>query len=309
MINNTPPSHIRIATRNSPLALYQANYVKQQLAAHYPAMRVDIVGLQTEGDRLLSASLATIGGKGLFVKELEQALLDGRADIAVHSVKDLPAVITSDLMLAAVCEREDPRDVWVSNEYTTLAKLPANAVVGTASSRRSSLLRALRDDVEIKTLRGNVGTRLRKLDESQYDGIILAAAGLQRLDLATRIREYLPIEHWTPAVGQGAIGIECHADQPAIIDCLAALNHQPTQTCIRAERAMNQALNGGCQLPIAGYATLEDGQLRLRGFVGHPQNNHSIRAELPGSHDAPEQLGQAVAELLLQQGAADLLPP
>lgn len=300
-------STLRIATRKSPLALWQANAVKTALIALYPQLHVDIIGLLTEGDRRLNASLANIGGKGLFVKELELAILEHRADIAVHSIKDMPVQSTDHLKLAAVCQREDPRDVLVSKRYTQLEQLPAGAIIGTSSSRRSCLLRSLRPDLHIKPLRGNVGTRLQKLDAGDYDAIILAAAGLHRLNESQRISCYLSPEIWIPAVGQGAIGIECHSDNDVIQQQLLPLNHSVSRQCIDAERAFNRALGGSCQLPIAAYAIHRDNQLHIRGFVAHPQTDAMVKAELTGSPDQPVDLGIALAELLLQRGAKEIL--
>lgn len=302
MINN-----LTIATRKSPLAMWQANYVKDALQAAYPDLQVDIVGLLTEGDKLLASSLAKIGGKGLFVKELEKLLLERRADIAVHSIKDMPVTLPDNLILAAICEREDPRDAFISRHFASIEELPLGATVGTSSSRRSCELKARRADLVIENLRGNVGTRLRKLDEGQYDAIILAAAGLKRLGEADRIRTYLDPQTWIPAVGQGAIGIECHQDNHAVIELLQVLDHPPTRICISAERAMNAALNGGCQLPIAAYATLSGAQLNISGMVGNPQNNSLIKSNLSGSAENAELLGVQLAEKLLNSGAKDIL--
>jgi hydroxymethylbilane synthase len=294
---------VRIATRKSPLAIWQANYVKSKLLEHHPQLNVEIHGLLTEGDKLLTTPLAQIGGKGLFVKELEKAIFERQADIAVHSIKDLPISLPDHLILAAICEREDPRDAFISNQFDSLAALPAGAVVGTSSSRRACQLRALRPDLTIENLRGNVGTRLNKLDKGHYDAIILACAGLKRLGVQSRIREYFNPETWIPAVGQGAIGIECHSDNRQVIDLLKPLNHIPTQLCITAERSMNLALNGGCQLPIAGYATLENEQLSVRGLVGDLTTNALIKTQVSGPASCAEAIGKQLAGELLARGA------
>jgi len=303
----TLPSLLRIATRNSPLALWQANYVKTALLAVYPHLQVQILGFLTEGDKLLNASLAKTGGKGLFVKELETALLEGKADIAVHSVKDMPAYPTPGLTLAVYCERDDPRDVLLSNRFNSLAEMPSGAIVGTSSSRRACLLRSLRPDLKVEPLRGNVGTRLRKLDEGQYTAIILAAAGVKRLGESARIRCYLDADSWIPAVGQGAIGIECRENDKPVLEWLLPLDHDLTRRCVTAERAFNQTLNGGCQLPIAAHGVCVGEQLILKGFVAHPEKNESVRGEWVGSVRDSEALGKALANLLLEKGAAGML--
>lgn len=296
-----------IATRKSPLALWQANHVKAALTALHPQLRIEILGLLTEGDKQLATSLATIGGKGLFVKELELAILERRADIAVHSIKDMPVTSTDRLQLVAVCQREDPRDVLVSNHYANLNALPQGAVVGTSSSRRTCLLRRLRPDLQVENLRGNVGTRLQKLDAGHYDAIILAAAGLNRLNQSHRISEYLNPDFWIPAVGQGAIGIECHEENNEVQQWLLALDDKPSRVCITAERAFNRALGGSCQLPIAAYATYTTDQLHIRGFVAHPRSAAFVDGSLTGTVDKPVELGAALADLLLQRGARVIL--
>lgn len=304
---NNPKKIIRIATRKSPLALWQAYFVKQQLETAYPDMMIEITGLLTEGDKLLATPLAKIGGKGLFVKELEKAMIERRADIAVHSIKDMPAELVDDMVLGAVCPREDPRDVFVSNRYEDLLTLPPGAVIGTSSSRRCCQVKALRPDLIIENLRGNVGTRLQKLDDGKYDAIILAAAGLERLKLSDRIRSFLPIEQMLPAVGQGAIGVECCASNHEVLEWISVLDDQPSRLCVTAERAMNLYLNGGCQLPIAGYATLENGNLKMRGLVGSLDGTTLIKSEIVGPQAQAANLGQKVAENLLQNGASALI--
>lgn len=298
---------IRIATRQSPLALWQANFIKQQLESLYPQLTVELVTMVTKGDVLLDTPLAKIGGKGLFVKELELALLEHRADIAVHSMKDVPMQFPEGLHLSVICEREDPRDAFVSNRYASLAELPQNAVVGTSSLRRQCQLKALRPDLELKTLRGNVGTRLRKLDDGEYDAIILAAAGLIRLGEQQRIRSFIEAETSLPAVGQGAVGVECRVDDEWVNQLLKPLLHQDTWDRVIAERAMNNRLQGGCQVPIAGYAILSGEQLHLRALVGAVDGSEVLRAEGVAPRSQAAQLGIQVAESLLAQGAEKLL--
>ncbi|TCJ98849.1 hydroxymethylbilane synthase [Volucribacter psittacicida] len=303
----TDKKTLRIATRQSLLALWQANYVKQRLQQYYPELNVELVPMVTKGDVILDSPLAKIGGKGLFVKELENALLEHRADIAVHSMKDVPMVFPEGLMLAVICPREDPRDVFVSNHYASLEDLPEGAVVGTSSLRRQCQLKALRPDLVIRSLRGNVGTRLGKLDNGDYDAIILASAGLIRLGEAHRITEFLDIETCLPAVGQGAVGIECRVDDHQVQALLAPLADPTTHSCVLAERAMNHRLQGGCQVPIAGYAVLQNEQLYLQALVGAEDGSQIIRACATSAVQFAEELGVQVAEDLLQQGADKLL--
>jgi len=298
---------LRIATRKSPLAMWQAEHVTAALVAAYPGLRVEIIGMTTKGDRILDAPLAKVGGKGLFVKELEQGMLAGEADLAVHSLKDVPVEFPEGLHLPVILEREDPRDAFVSNRFETLDQLPQGACVGTSSLRRQCQLAERRPDLRIEPLRGNVNTRLAKLDAGDYDAIILAAAGLIRLGFEARIRSFITAEESLPAIGQGAIGIECRAVDPRVHDLIAILHHEPTALRVRAERAMNARLHGGCQVPIAGYATLADGQLHLRGLVGDPDGSRILRAEARGPQDDPEALGTAVADALLAQGAGEIL--
>jgi len=302
---------VRIATRQSPLAMWQAEYVKAGLERSHPGLRVELLPMLTRGDRILDAPLAKVGGKGLFIKELEHALLDGSADIAVHSMKDVPMEFPLGLELGVICEREDVRDAFVSNRYASLAELPAGAVVGSSSLRRQCQLRASRPDVVIRDLRGNVNTRLRKLDEGEYDAIILAAAGLIRLGMRDRIRDYLAPEISLPAAGQGAVGIECRSGDDDTLALIRVLEHRPTAIRVEAERAMNTRLNGGCQVPIAGLAelTTEDGRetLRLRGLVGDPAGSAILRAEATGPSAEASAIGVRVAEDLLAQGAAAIL--
>jgi len=298
---------IRIATRQSALALWQADYVKARLEQAHPGLRVSLLPMTSRGDKLLDAPLAKIGGKGLFVKELENALLDGSADLAVHSMKDVPMEFPAGLGLYAICEREDPRDAFVSNRYARLADLPQGGVVGTSSLRRQAQLLALRPDLEIRFLRGNVNTRLAKLDADEYDAIILAAAGLIRLGFAERIRESLTVEDSLPAGGQGAVGIECRTEDAEVQALLEPLHHLDTERRVAAERALNRRLNGGCQVPIACYAVQEGESLWLRGLVGQPDGGLLLRAEARGPLDDPAGLGVAVAEDLLAQGAQGIL--
>ncbi|WP_158684877.1 MULTISPECIES: hydroxymethylbilane synthase [unclassified Enterobacter] len=298
---------LRIATRQSPLALWQAQYVKQRLMACHPDLTVELVPMVTRGDVILDTPLAKVGGKGLFVKELELALIENRADLAVHSMKDVPVEFPKGLGLVTICEREDPRDAFVSNNYDSLDALPAGSIVGTSSLRRQCQLAERRPDLEIRSLRGNVGTRLGKLDKGDYDAIILAVAGLKRLDLEDRIRMALPPELSLPAVGQGAVGIECRLDDTRTHALLAPLNHADTALRVKAERAMNTRLEGGCQVPIGSYAELVDGEIWLRALVGAPDGTVMIRGERRGKPEEAEQLGISLAEELLANGAREIL--
>ncbi|AKB07494.1 hydroxymethylbilane synthase [Vibrio cholerae] len=298
---------IRIATRQSPLALWQANYVKDALMAAHPGLQVELVTMVTRGDVILDTPLAKVGGKGLFVKELEIAMLEGRADLAVHSMKDVPVDFPDGLGLVTICEREDPRDAFVSNTYAKIEDLPSGAIVGTCSLRRQCQLKAARPDLVIKELRGNVGTRLSKLDAGEYDAIILAAAGLKRLELESRIRSFIEPEQSLPAVGQGAVGIECRVDDQRVRALLAPLNHADTADRVRCERAMNLTLQGGCQVPIGSYALLEGDHIWLRALVGEPDGSQIVRGEIRGPRTQAEQLGITLAEQLLSQGAKEIL--
>lgn len=298
---------LRIATRQSPLALWQAHYVKQRLEACHTGLRVELVPMITRGDVILDTPLAKVGGKGLFVKELELALLENRADIAVHSMKDVPVEFPEGLGLVTICEREDPRDAFVSNRYDSLDALPAGSVVGTSSLRRQCQLAERRPDLVIRSLRGNVGTRLGKLDNGDYDAIILAVAGLKRLGLEERIRVALPPELLLPAVGQGAVGIECRLVDARTQALLAPLNHDDTAVRVKAERAMNTRLEGGCQVPIGSYAELTDGELWLRALVGAPDGSQMVRGERRGKPQDAEALGVSLAEELLNNGAREIL--
>lgn len=300
-------SCLRIATRQSPLALWQANYVADALRARHPGLEVELVTMVTRGDKILDTPLAKIGGKGLFVKELELALLEGRADIAVHSMKDVPMAFPEGLGLAVICPREDPRDAFVSNQYASLDDLPAGAVVGTSSLRRQCQLRRYRPDLRVKDLRGNVNTRLAKLDQGEYDALILASAGLLRLGFGARIRQAIAEDLLLPAVGQGAVGIECRTHDARTLALLAPLADADTTLRVRAERAMNTRLNGGCQVPIAGFAILAGNQLILRGRVGSPCGTEMLADEVRGAATDAEALGVMLAERLLAAGAGRIL--
>lgn len=298
---------LKIATRQSPLALWQAEHIRARLESLHAGLKVELVTFVTQGDKILDTPLAKIGGKGLFVKELEAALLDGRADLAVHSMKDVPMALPEGLSLAVICEREDPLDAFVSNTYESFNALPQGAKVGTSSLRRKCQILKQRPDLEIIDLRGNVGTRLSKLDSGLYDAIILASAGLKRLGLADRIRHTLAPEVSLPAVGQGALGLECRTDDQAVLDLILPLLHAETDACVRAERAFNAYLEGGCQVPIAGYATLNDGQISIEGRVGSVDGAILLKANLKGELVEAEHLGVVLAQDLLAQGAGDLL--
>ncbi|AZC53954.1 hydroxymethylbilane synthase [Pseudomonas chlororaphis subsp. piscium] len=298
---------IRIATRKSALALWQAEHVKARLEAAHPGLIVTLVPMVSRGDKLLDSPLSKIGGKGLFVKELETALLENEADIAVHSMKDVPMDFPEGLGLFCICEREDPRDAFVSNTYSSLDDLPAGSVVGTSSLRRQAQLLARRPDLQIRFLRGNVNTRLAKLDAGEYDAIILAAAGLIRLGFEDRISSSISVDDSLPAGGQGAVGIECRTADSEIHKLLAPLHHADTADRVTAERALNKHLNGGCQVPIACYAVLEGDQLWLRGLVGEPSGGVLLSAEARAPRSAATELGVQVAEALLAQGADDIL--
>ena len=299
--------HLRIATRKSALALWQAEYVKARLEQLDPNITVSLVPMVSRGDQLLDSPLAKIGGKGLFVKELETAMLSDEADLAVHSMKDVPMQFPDGLGLYAICEREDPRDAFVSNHFDDLDALPAGSVVGTSSLRRQAQIMARRPDLQIRFLRGNVNTRLAKLDAGEYDAIVLATAGLLRLGFDARIRYPMPPEVSLPAGGQGAVGIECRSSDTELQALLVQLNDEDSALRVRAERALNTRLNGGCQVPIACYAERENGELWLRGLVGDPDGQRMLRAEARGSEADPEALGIAVAEDLLAQGAQSIL--
>jgi len=299
---------VRIATRKSALALWQAEYVKAQLEHFHPGINVELVPMTTKGDIILDTPLAKVGGKGLFVKELEVAMLEGRADIAVHSMKDVPVEFPEGLGLEVICPREDPRDAFVSNTIKSFDELPQGAVVGTSSLRRQCQIKALRPDLKIRDLRGNVNTRLKKLDNGEYDAIILAAAGLIRLEMPARIQEFIEPEVMLPANGQGAVGIECRTDDQALKALLAPLGCETTRIRVLAERAMNRALEGGCQVPIGSYAVIQDnGEVFLRGLVGATDGSEILTSEITGTSENAEQLGKSLAAQLLEKGADKIL--
>tara|TARA_B110000037_G_scaffold1412_1_gene1615 strand:+ start:20 stop:952 length:933 start_codon:yes stop_codon:yes gene_type:complete len=301
------PKKIVIASRESALALWQAEFIKRWLIELYPQSEISILGMTTRGDQILNISLSKIGGKGLFIKELEQAMAEGRADIAVHSMKDLPMNMPPGFALAAIAEREDPRDAFVSNHYKSLDALPAGSVVGTSSLRRESQLRARFPYLQVQPLRGNVQTRLRKLDEGQYAAIILAAAGLKRLGLADRITTVLSPELSLPAVGQGALGIECLSERADLIELMKPLHHIKTGQCVESERAMSRELGGSCQVPLGGFAEIIEGELVLRGFVASPDGSRMLSAQLNGDPTAGKTMGIHLAKDLKAQGADEIL--
>jgi len=300
---------ITIATRESPLALWQAEFVRSALRDAHPGLEVALLGMTSRGDQLLDVPLAKVGGKGLFVKELEAALLDNSADIAVHSMKDVPMELPEGLALGVICQREDPTDAFVSNHYNSLADLPGGAGVGTSSLRRECQLRTLYPNLQVKFLRGNVNTRLRKLDGGEYDAVILASAGLIRLGFSERIKQHIPVSESLPAGGQGAVGIELRSDDEQTRSLISVLQHEPTSLRVTAERALNRQLQGGCQVPIACYAELVDGgkKLWLRALVGKPDGSLVLRAEGQAGVDRAEELGISVADDLLAQGAEKIL--
>lgn len=311
----TTPTTLNIATRQSPLALWQARHIQTRLQALYPQLSINLVTMVTKGDKILDTPLAKIGGKGLFVKELEQALYEKQADIAVHSLKDVPMDLPDGLTLGAYCQREQPTDAFVSNKFSALDDLPQGATLGTSSLRRQCQIQQYRPDLNIISLRGNVGTRLAKLDNGDYDAIILATSGLKRLGLTERICHEIDTDISLPAVGQGALAIECRADDTDVLNLLKPLNHEPSRLCVLAERAMNRHLQGGCQVPIAGFAMIEDDKLTLTGRVGSVDGNVLLKAQQTNAltDDAQENehianaMGITVAQALLAQGAEDIL--
>ncbi|MFZ2237761.1 MAG: hydroxymethylbilane synthase [Dokdonella sp.] len=300
-------SILRIATRESALAMWQAEHVASRLRSAHPRLQVKLVPMTTRGDQILDRPLAAIGGKGLFLKELEVAMLDGRADIAVHSLKDVPMDLEPGFELGAILERADPADAFISNHYASIAELPAGAKVGTSSLRRQSQLRAIRPDLTIADLRGNVNTRLAKLDDGQYDAILLACAGMDRLGMSSRIRARLPAPNWISAVGQGAMAVELRSGDRRIADITRVLDDPHTARCVGAERAMNHALHGSCHVPIAGYCREIENGLELIGLVGDVATGRLIRAEACADRYDGENLGREVARQLLDAGAAELL--
>lgn len=301
------PKRLVIATRESRLALWQAEHVQAWLRQKYPDCQVDLLGMTTRGDQILDRPLSKIGGKGLFVKELESALLDGTADLAVHSMKDVPMQLGAEFCLAAIGERECPLDAFVSSRYISLDDMPPGAIVGTSSLRRESQLHARYPYLGVVPLRGNLDTRLRKLDEGKFDAIILAAAGLSRLGLAERIRSTLTPEHSLPAAGQGALGIEILSSRPELAGWLASFDHPETAACVRAERAVSRALGGSCEVPLGAFAEVHDGAITLRGFVSRPDGSRIARAQLSGTLHEPECLGIRLAEMLCADGAQEIL--
>jgi len=302
-----PRETLRIATRRSNLALWQAEHIKAELEHHHPGLTVELVGIKTRGDKILDVPLANIGGKALFVKELEEAMLDGRADLAVHSMKDVPMAFPEGLGLVAICERGAPTDAFVSNHYNSVDDLPEGAVVGTSSLRRQAQLSAYRPDFQIQTLRGNVNTRLAKLDDGQYDAIVLATSGLQRLGFDERIRYQIPPEVCLPAVGQGALGIECRTDDHELVSLIEPLIHKDSSDRVLAERALNTRLEGGCQVPIGAYSELEGDQLHLRGLVASPDGQSVFQVNGSAHRDEGQNLGRQLAEELLDKGAGAIL--
>jgi hydroxymethylbilane synthase len=301
------PKQLVIASRESALAMWQAKHIQARLQALYPQCDVQILGMTTMGDQILDKPLARIGGKGLFIKELENALLDGSADLAVHSMKDVPMNMPESFALVATCDRENPQDAFVSNDYDALADLPHGSIVGTSSLRRQSQIQARFPHLKIESLRGNVQTRLRKLDEGQYAAIILAAAGLIRLELGDRIRNFISAEDSIPAVGQGALGIEIRADRTDLIDVLAPLNHNDTEQCVEAERGFSRALAGSCTVPLGAYATKTENTISITGFVASVDGTKMLRETITGDANNPESIGQALAAKLVSQGADKIL--
>ena len=309
----TEKVQIVIGTRGSKLALWQAEWVRSEIKRHFPEVNITLKKIKTTGDKILDVPLAKVGGKGLFVKEIEEAMLRKEIDIAVHSMKDVPTELPAGLHLGAICKREDPRDAFISRlqngefQIKAFKELPDGATIGTSSLRRSCQLKNLRPDLKILQLRGNVDTRLRKLDEGQFDAIILASAGVKRLGHKDRITEYLPVEVSLPAIGQGAIGIECRTDDEFINHVISKLNHPETSICVRAERAFLKRLEGGCQVPIAAHATLEGSLLRLDGLVGSIEGDRIIREQIEGPPDDAESLGTELAEIILSKGGKEIL--
>jgi len=298
---------LKIATRKSQLALWQANWVKGELERRNSGLKVELVRIMTKGDKILDVPLAQVGGKGLFVKEIEDALLDGRADLAVHSMKDVPTELPEGLHLAVICEREDPRDAWFSRDGSGLREIRTGARVGTSSLRRQTQLRSVRPDLVFENLRGNVDTRLRKLQDGEYDAIVLAAAGVKRLGFADRVTEFLDSGVTLPAIGQGAVGIECRVQDPDANDLIEPLRHRDTWTAVVAERAFLRTLEGGCQVPIAAFAELHGGEVRLRGLGGSLDGATIVRGERRGGPLDAELLGVDLAEELLDRGAREIL--
>lgn len=298
---------IVIATRESPLALAQTEIVKSALIKHHPHLSIEILGITTQADKRLDVTLTEIGGKGLFVKELEEALLDGRADIAVHSMKDVPMDLPSDLILPVIMKRAEVRDAFVSNQFASLQQLPTGASIGTSSLRRQTQIRAIRPDVVLLPLRGNMNTRLKRLDQGDFDAIILAAVGLNRLHMSDRIRAYFSTEDSLPSAGQGALGIECRENDEAIMKLIEPLNDEITNQCVTAERAVCRKLNGGCKVPVAAYAEIHHDKLMLRGLVANRDGTRILRSKREGEPQNADNIGTRVGDELLQQGADKIL--
>lgn len=298
---------LKIATRQSPLALWQAEHVKQQLQSIHSGLNIELVGMTTAGDRFLEAPLIEAGGKGLFIKELEQAIQAGQADIAVHSMKDVTIDMPDGFVLPVIMKREAVQDVLISNNYQSIDDIPEGGIVGTSSLRRQSQLKAVRPDIIIRDLRGNVGTRLSKLDNDEYDAIILAAAGVKRLGMSDRISQLISEQIILPAIGQGAIGIECLDCAVEVLELISPLNDEETSVCVSAERAMSRTLYGGCQLPIAGQAKLNDRTITLSGLVARPDGSEIVKSSISGPQNEADKLGQALGELLLANGAEQIL--
>jgi hydroxymethylbilane synthase len=307
ILKYSPPTKLIIASRESRLAMWQAEHVRDRLAALYPTCEIEILGMTTRGDQILDRALSKVGGKGLFVKELEVAMAEGRADIAVHSLKDVPMDLPEGFSLAAILEREDPRDAFVSNDYSSLDELPEGAIVGTSSLRRQALIAARFPHLVIHPLRGNLDTRLRKLDQGEYAAIILAAAGLKRLGLPERIRAFLPPEQSLPAAGQGAMAIEIVSTRPELMEWLMPLDHLPTSQAVSAERSVSKAFGGSCQIPLAAFATVSDGNMFLRAMVATPDGLRVASAEVHGKADAYVELGAQVVLALAAQDAESIL--
>jgi hydroxymethylbilane synthase len=300
-------SKLRIVTRESPLAMWQANFVRDALCRLHPALEIEVLGITTEADRLLDSSLESLGGKGAFVKELEQALLNGQADIAVHSMKDVSIELPDNLILPVVLKREDARDVFVSNQFDKFADLPTTARIGTSSLRRTCQLKSKQADFQILDIRGNVGTRLRKLDEGEYDALVLAAAGVKRLGLEDRIKEYFSTESILPAVSQGALGIEIHEKNTEVLNLIEPLTDDDTYLCVKAERALNRRLGGDCHVPIAAYAQIDGAQLSMHSLVGKLDGSQLVKASLSGPANEAEILGDELGRTLLEKGAGNIL--
>ncbi|MFN3235221.1 MAG: hydroxymethylbilane synthase [Gammaproteobacteria bacterium] len=298
---------IIIATRKSQLAMWQTQWVANQLKQHHPHLTIEFLGLVTQGDKILDKPLATVGGKGLFTKALEDAMLEGRADIAVHSIKDIPMLLPKGFCLPVMCERADPTDAFVSNQYASLADLPEGSCIGSSSARRQAQVLAKYPHLDVKSVRGNVPTRLKKMDDGEYDALILASAGLNRLGLSERIRERLPVDSFMPAAGQGAVGIECRENDEDVIALLKPLHHEPTSHCVTAERAVSRTLGGSCEVPIAAHAIIHQKQLILHGLVGSTDGKTLLLSVEKGSLQDAEALGEKVAKNLIQQGADEIL--